>query len=513
MVPSAESHPTGLQWHRLRGQSELPPRDAPRRRTVSQHFRTVRRACRPTRSALLALFACCCAPIAAPSHAHGQVVDPHAVRNPASEDSVAPPTPKRPALAFFETLGINVLVNLGNQAMSSTPEVFYVSPDTWASNLRQGWEWDENKFKTNQFEHPYHGSTYFSAGRSNGLAFWESSFLSMIGSLTWEYFGETKRPSLNDFINTTVGGMALGEMFHRTATRVRDNRATGTERVWREVSAFAIDPIGGFNRLLRGESGRIGPNPVLHRVPDVTVVLRAGVLGRESNPDRGATYESGAFAEFTMLYGDLIRSEMDRPFDIFRLRIEGSLADTARINRFQGEGMLYGTRLRWSDSIIHRFTVEQRFDYVTNNAYEFGGQSVEGRVSSRFEPGREHRITTSFGVLGTLLGAINSEGVDLGDRDYDFGPGLGLQLRAQWDRGGITYARWEYLNWVIPTLSGTDATHVVHVGGLELQASLQGRFAVGATASYFRRDSFHPDGSSFHQDTPEFRFYLAWGAW
>lgn len=450
--------------------------------------------------------------IAFPGHAHGQVVDPSVARSPAPEDSVAPPAPKRPALALLETLGINVVVNLGNQALSPTPEVFRVSFDTWTTNLREGWEWDDNKFKTNQFEHPYHGSTYFNAGRSNGLAFWESSFLSMVGSLTWEYFGETMRPSWNDFVNTTVGGMALGEMFHRSATLVRDNRATGSGRVWREVGGFAIDPIGGFNRVLRGESGRIGPNPVLHRVPEVTVGLRTGALGRESNPNRGGTYESGAFAEFTMRYGDPIRSEMHRPFDIFQLRIEAGLADTARINRFQGEGMLYGTRLRWSDAVIHRFTVEQRFDYVTNNAYEFGGQSIEGRVSSRFELGRKHRITTSFGVLATLLGAINSEGVDAGDRDYDFGPGLGLQLRAQWDRGGVTYARWDYLNWVIPTLSGTEATHVVQIGGVEAQARLHDRFAIGGTVSYFRRDSHHPDGSSFHQETPEFRLYLAWGA-
>ena len=35
-------------------------------------------------------------------------------------------------------------------------------------------------------------------------------------------------PSVNDFINTTLGGIAFGEMFHRTAWLVRDTRAIGT---------------------------------------------------------------------------------------------------------------------------------------------------------------------------------------------------------------------------------------------------------------------------------------------
>ena len=47
---------------------------------------------------------------------------------------------------------------------------------------------------------------------------------------------------MNDFINTTLGGIALGEMFHRMAWLVRDTRATGSGRMWREIGATALDP-------------------------------------------------------------------------------------------------------------------------------------------------------------------------------------------------------------------------------------------------------------------------------
>jgi hypothetical protein len=49
-----------------------------------------------------------------------------------------------------------------------------ISPDTWITNLKFAWQWDNNKFGNNQFAHPYHGSLYFNAGRTNGYNFWAS---------------------------------------------------------------------------------------------------------------------------------------------------------------------------------------------------------------------------------------------------------------------------------------------------------------------------------------------------
>ena len=109
-----------------------------------------------------------------------------------------------------------------------------ITPETWWANMEHGWVWDLDDFVVNQVGHPYQGSNYFNTGRANGLSFYESAAVTAFGSSTWEYFGETNKPSLNDFINTTLGGIALGEMFHRAAWLVRDPRATGRGRLWRK---------------------------------------------------------------------------------------------------------------------------------------------------------------------------------------------------------------------------------------------------------------------------------------
>jgi hypothetical protein len=67
----------------------------------------------------------------------------------------------------------------------------------------------------------------------------------------WEEFGEVWAPAPNDFFNTSLGGITLGEILFRFSSLTLDNRATGSNRVVREVGATLINPVRGFNRLVR----------------------------------------------------------------------------------------------------------------------------------------------------------------------------------------------------------------------------------------------------------------------
>ena len=143
--------------------------------------------------------------------------------------------------ALFQTTIINVFYGLAN--LMRGQDTAKITPKTWWANMEQGWVWDLDDFTVNQIGHPYQGNNYFNAGRANGLSFYESAAVTAFGSATWEYFGETNHASLNDFINTTLGGIALGEMFHRAAWLVRDTHATGRGRLWNEIGA-TVDRSG-----------------------------------------------------------------------------------------------------------------------------------------------------------------------------------------------------------------------------------------------------------------------------
>src|SRR5262245_22299664 len=167
--------------------------------------------------------------------------------------------PRRLGTALLQVTYVNVFYELANLVRGQATA--HITPSTWWTNMKRGWEWDLDDFAVNQIGHPYQGNNYFTTGRANGLSFWESSAITAFGSGTWEYFGESNQASLNDFLNTTLGGIALGEMFHRAAWLVRDTHATGRPRLMKEVLATAIDPLSGVNRFLSGDASRVVDKP------------------------------------------------------------------------------------------------------------------------------------------------------------------------------------------------------------------------------------------------------------
>ena len=176
--------------------------------------------------------------------------------------------------ALFQTTIINVFYEVANLIRGQ--DTAKITPKTWWDNMEHGWVWDLDDFAVNQVGHPYQGNNYFTSGRANGLSFYESAALTAFGSSTWEYFGETNLPSVNDFINTTLGGIALGEMFHRAAWLVRDTRASGRGRLWKEIGATVLDPITGVNRFITGDASRVTREARRHGAVDARRVRVGG---------------------------------------------------------------------------------------------------------------------------------------------------------------------------------------------------------------------------------------------
>src|SRR5678816_2088269 len=167
--------------------------------------------------------------------------------------------PRRLGKAFLQVTIVNGFYELANLIRGQATA--HITPETWWINMKRGWEWDLDDFTVNQIGHPYQGNNYYTTGRANGLNYWESAAITAFGSGTWEYFGETNQASLNDFINTTMGGIALGEMFHRAAWLVRDTHKTGKSRLWSEIGAMVLDPITGAERFISGDSSRVSDRP------------------------------------------------------------------------------------------------------------------------------------------------------------------------------------------------------------------------------------------------------------
>jgi hypothetical protein len=240
--------------------------------------------------------------------------------------------------AFLDATAVNMFYELANLARGQVTA--RITPKSWWANMEQGWVWDLDDFLVNQIGHPYQGNNYFNAGRANGLSFWESAGITAFGSGTWEYFGETNHASLNDLVNTTLGGIALGEMFHRAAWLVRDTRATGRGRLMQEIAATAIDPVTGIKRFMSGDSSRVSEKPAEMVPSSVSGLVSAGVLWRGSNT---SAFDSVGkpFLELNVLYGDPTNGRTRTPYDDFAVLLRfgggGSFSEAKVRGRLLGQ--------------------------------------------------------------------------------------------------------------------------------------------------------------------------------
>jgi hypothetical protein len=442
--------------------------------------------------------------------------------NPAAEGRACDGCPPRSiGRALFQSTIINAAYGMVNLVRGH--DSAKITPESWWNNMKQGWVWDLNDFPVNQVGHPYQGNNYFTAGRANGLSFYESGAVAAFGSATWEFFGETNPASLNDFINTTLGGIALGEMFHRTAWLMRDTRATGRGRLWREIGATAVDPVTGYNRFRTGDAGRVHEKPPDMVPSGLGGAAALGVLWRGQQNGSISGAEGQPFLEMDLLYGDTQSGRSRTPYEAFAVRLRfggGSAFSEARVR-----GRLVGEPL--SNEKLH-FSVLQTYDYQNNDAYATGAQSFDAALGIR----QALSSRLSLWVLGwgglTILGAIDSlpldvtdvpveegggsESANTGPRYYDYGPGGNFGVIAQFMRDRRVLSTLFYEGRHLYSLDGVRANHFLQRARVDVTVPLRGALGLGAAAEYFNRHTFYQDATNSEREFhyPQIRAYFTW---
>ncbi len=429
-----------------------------------------------------------------------------AAPRPASDTAAAASRSKRPGRAVAQALAVNLVVNRVD-AWVFGQDWAKAGPRSWSRNLREGWEWDEDAFRTNMFSHPYHGALYFNSARANGLSYWEAVPITFLGSWTWEYFGETYRPSLNDFFMTSFGGITLGEVFHRLSRTIRDNRATGSSRFGRELAAAPFDPVGGLQRLLSGAATRNAPNPEEHRPEGYVFRLLTG-LRVTGDADVADSSARSATLVADMQYGDPLLTPYRVPFDVFSVRLQASTEGGLNLLRATGRLFVHAFK-DTASSNHHVLAINQRYDYLSNPSQSFGAQSFEAGVYSRWRLPAEFRIRSQLFASAIALGAIDAPDAGIGNRRYDFGPGAGTRGELGLERRGVTYVtlwgRSEYLH----SVSGASADHVANFGGFEIMVPVRRSLGVGLHTGYFSRRSRYSGLTEEQRQFVELRLFLA----
>lgn len=351
----------------------------------------------------------------------------------------------------------------------------YISWNSIKENFKHGFEWDNDHLSTNMFAHPYNGSVFFNAGRSNGYSFWESGLFAIGGSAMWELFMECEYPSTNDIIATPIGGAALGEVFYRTSDLIIDESSSGFERFGREFAAFLVDPMKGFNRIVTGAAWR-KRNTSGRRfgIPPISVELSLGTRYLTLVEDNGMRI--GAAAEINIEYGARFRERTKVPYDYFSFLMElQGMKSQPLLSRMEIMGRLLSREVADRNNFNLNVGMYQHFDFFDSDTirhereipyfpcsvpYKLGTPaSIGGGAMFRYVPSKAFALDGYLHVNGIILAGILTDFYRDYHRNYNWGSGFSIKAGLNWaltdDRISVKIANQHYR---VYTWSGYDSS-------------------------------------------------------
>lgn len=371
-----------------------------------------------------------------------------------------------------------------------------VSVNSWGVNLRHGFVWDNDCFLDDQLAHPYHGSFYHSSARASGFGYWASLPFVAAGSVSWELFGETIAPSLNDLISTTMGGVALGEVSFRLSSLLTGGRPAGRNHIGRELGAFLLSPMASAQGLLSSRAeGLVGPAGVPPAEPAIMAI------GRQS----GQT-----FLELTFRYGNPFAPGSLKPYDAFEFRLQVSPNASGVVHHVNIAGLLARHTLRSSTRSRLLLGLYQHYDYANLVGLQSSGNSLSAALLYQRSLGRRSLLNMSAHAEGILLGAISADQGFFWRRDYDMGPGVGSRLGASLVRDGREWLRVDGRLWWLHSLHGSGGNHLGTYVRVGAAVPLLGGVGLGGDWTVTSRRSSYLDGTSVDRRVPHLRAYLTW---
>ena len=183
----------------------------------------------------------------------------------------------------------------------------------WDNIIHNNWFWEAgDRFLVNQFGHPYQGSTYFASARINGFNFFESMLFAPLGSIMWEILLEPK-PGINDFITTSIGGIAVGEILHRLFLEVNPSSLWGT------IGGLLINPLAAYNRIYNRSSPRYESDGNIYESSVKTGAEKAFAFFTGHQEEADSWKYPGGHINVNVVYGNPFVQESKTPYEHFEL--------------------------------------------------------------------------------------------------------------------------------------------------------------------------------------------------
>jgi hypothetical protein len=363
-------------------------------------------------------------------------------------------TPKKNYFAAVVTAETsNLLLFLNNRYLGSS-DFADASPESINENIHSQWQWDQSVFSINEFGHPYQGSFYFNSGRANGLNFYESAALTMLGSATWEITCERSTPSLNDLITTTSGGAAFGEMFHRLYLEaLAENNP---------VVAALISPTDAITNAINKQK----PTKTEKNLRELILTSGFGYqLSQKDNPIPGDSQNIQSDANLvsthglSLVYGDPYAHTTTTPYSQFDMNVDVFLGPEYWQFTYFTDGFLLSTALKDDSSTKSTLGLTLNYDVILGNNNTFGGTALDltYKMHHFYGENTENSLSAHAGWL--MLGSsqyyhpINEPVATDYEELNNYGTGLNTKVDyaiSHATLGKVELSAAAYYMWIVP---------------------------------------------------------------
>jgi hypothetical protein len=380
--------------------------------------------------------------------------------------------------------------------------------NSWSHNIKTGWEWDSDRFAMNNFFHPFSGGMFFNGARANGYSFFESVPFAMLGSLEWEYFGETTLPSYNDFINTPINGSFLGEIFYRLGSNILDDQTSGANRFIREFAVAVMTPTRFFSRLLTGKVWRTTTEEVYQKEP-LNITMQAG--WHRINEGTNIQLASNSLnMNLNLDYGNPFEKRSRKPYDYYRVKADIDFGVGRKmIDNVIGFGLLTGKNLQVGNTEVLA-GIFQHMSYFDNKSFELATIGFGTGAITKLMITKATSLYTDLHVnlvpFGSLSGRFVTDTSEF--RDYNYGGGAEMKFESTINIGGWVGLTFAGYYWWFHTYVGTKGNSYIAIIKPRITVKLYKGVSIGAEQLIYYADRYPSGLGSVHDVRTEQKVFF-----
>jgi hypothetical protein len=229
--------------------------------------------------------------------------------------------------------------------------------------------------------------------------------------------------------------------------------------------------------------------------------------------DLGKTVQ--ATATIDLLYGDPFTDNFDKPFTVFTAKADLASQNNAVMQQLSYEGTLVGrhtgpTPTEGVEGNRGFRILSDRFQYLTNVAFEYGGMSLIGQVGKEWKLGGRWALIAHGGPGVVMFGATPSSMLVGEGRDYDFVSGAMVTGVANVMRKGRRIAQLGFDSQWLLTVNGVADDHQLNAALAELQLPISSKLAAGVRWLGYWGNSYYSTDPDEHTHSHLARLFASW---